>query len=160
MVLLGIMMSPSLKEKVSRLRMMLDGKGFMPDLIMGVSRGGLAVAALLSKQIGGRPIVPTMSLSPYPGFDNDFNRFAFQRDIFGKAGVIQILIVDDVCRQGKTLYDADSHVRRSINFPDVQIATAALTCYERVRSFDPTFIVETLGEPIERFGGDVEPFYS
>jgi hypothetical protein len=58
------------------------------------------------------------------------------------------------------LKDADSYVQMSINFPDVQIATAALTCYERERIFDPTFIVETLGEPIERFGGDMEPFGS
>ena len=151
----------SLTEKVSKLRGKLRDKGFNPDLIMGVSRGGLAVAALLSKQIGGVPRVPTMSLSAYPGFDNAFNRIAFQRDTFVRpVDAIQILIVDDVCRQGKTLNDADSYVRRSINFPDVQIATAALTCYERVRIFDPTFIVETLGGPIERFGGDVEPFYS
>lgn len=151
----------SLAEKVAKLRMILHERKFSPDLIMGVSRGGLAVAALLSKQIGGAPRVPTMSLSAYPGFNNAFNRIAFRRETFVKGvGEIQILIVDDVFRQGKTLNDASSYVRESVNFPDVQIATAALTCYDRARRFDPTFIVESLGEPIERFGGDVEPFES
>jgi len=152
---------PSLAEKVAKLRMVLHESGFNPDLIMGISRGGLAVAALLSKQIGGAPKVPTMSLSAYPGFSNAFNHIAFQRETFARGvGDIQILIVDDVCRQGKTLNDAMSYVQASINFPDVQVATAALTCYDRFRRFDPTFVVESLGEPIIRFGGDVEPFES
>jgi len=101
-----------------------------------------------------------MALSAYPGFDNAFNRIAFRRGTFAKdTGEIQILIVDDVCRQGKTLNDAGSYVRASVNFADVQVATAALTCYERDSArIDPTFIVESVGEPIERFGGEIEQF--
>jgi hypoxanthine phosphoribosyltransferase len=102
-----------------------------------------------------------MSLSAYPGFNNAFNHIAFDRDTFErKAGRIQILIVDDVCREGKTLYDAKSYVESSIKFTDVEITTAALTAYNTQSEplYRPRFVVENTDEPVERFGGDLEPF--
>lgn len=154
---------PSLKAKVARLRLDMQQRNFVPDLIIGISRGGLPVAALLSRQIGGAPKVPTMSLSAYPGFKNAFNRIVLARDSFDReVGPIQIVIVDDVCDRGKTLHDARRYVQSCVEFPDVEIATAALTSYDRWTdpSDEPNFVVESLGQPIERFGGEIERFDS
>ena len=146
----------SVPEKVARLRIEIDSSGFKPDLILGISRGGLAPAALLSKQLGGSPTVPTMALSKYPGFNNRFNTIAFERETFDSTSeAVQILIIDDVCSSGRTLRDARSYVASQVSFPAVDIETAALTVNSGVL-IRPTFGAEDARGEVVRFGGDIE----
>jgi hypoxanthine phosphoribosyltransferase len=149
---------PGLLDKVIKLRLKLLEADFLPDLIIGISRGGLPVAALLSRRIGGAAKVPVMSLSRHPGFENSFNSFSLPREAFPAGDTVRILIVDDVCKRGKTLSDALSFIERSIDFTDVEMATAALTSSDddSDRVFNPTFSVETNRTPVNRFGGGLE----
>lgn len=148
-------------DRVDRLTRLLYRHDFPPDLIIGISRGGLPAAGVLSKRVGGATRVPVMALSGYPGdreFDNDFNRIAVTRPTFrAMTGPIKILIVDDYCDTGAKLLAAQNHVRHSIDF-EAKVETAALSLYRRTygRVHNPTFFVDEMDQPGERYDGDLE----
>ena len=162
-------------SKVANLRDILIDSDFLPDLIVGIARGGLPAAALLSKHLEHtkteeKRITPVVTLYPItdpsgqtPKFNNSFNKLHFQiQDVKPKAAdVTKILIVDDVCRSGRTLQEAKSYIKDSVRFPGTEVKTAVISFYtEFAQPIEPNFYVDRPAQPIRDFGGMLEPFGS
>ena len=102
--------------------------GFPADVVVGLSRGGLAVADLLSRYLGGQTPVLSLwadrrhssSLFSHPGNWTTKNVLA----TIGDDRVVNVLVVDDICRRGATLASAVDLVRRA--YPDKTVKSAAL----------------------------------
>ena len=96
---------PHLRLKVIALKDKLVADRFLPQLIIAIPRGGLAVAGIRARELGDEEIVPVICLtrSRRPGFDSPFNHIHFTRSDFGRdgGGPINILIVDDFCGSGR-----------------------------------------------------------
>jgi hypoxanthine phosphoribosyltransferase len=155
---------PNLGVMVKKLTNKLIEARFLPQLIIAIPRGGLAVAGLLAKELGEEEIVPVISLSPSrgSGFDNSFNNVRFGRRDFDSstADPIRILIVDDICRSGRTLDDARAYMERFIDQGDFVIRTAAISFYRsHNRATSPSFFVDRPTEAIRDASGDVEAMY-
>lgn len=163
---------PSLGKKVEELKNQLVEKRFLPDLIVAIHRGGLGIAGLLARQLGDEKIVPVICLSRLEepvGFNNPFNRLGLTLQDFGTANPVQILIVDDICRSGRTLLEAKAFVSRSLcgqplqlsskprRQPDVLIRTAAISFYQSSgRATEPAFFVDRPKDPILDSAGEME----
>jgi hypoxanthine phosphoribosyltransferase len=155
---------PNLRVRVKELTKKLIEARFLPQLIIAIPRGGLAVAGLLAKELGEEQIVPVISLSPSrgSGFDNSFNTVRFGRRDFDSstADPIRILIIDDISRSGRTLDDARAYVERFIDQGDFVIRTAAISFYRsHNRATPPSFFVDRPTEAIRDASGDVEVMY-
>jgi hypoxanthine phosphoribosyltransferase len=160
-------------EKVKELTKQLVEDRFLPDLIVAIHRGGLGTAGMLARQLGDEEIVPVISLNRLKestGFNNPFNRLSFTLQDFGTTNPVKILIVDDICRSGRTLLEATTFVDGSIRSqrlalpgkpqrePDFVIKTAAISFYRSSgRATEPTFFVDRPVESIRDASGDVEP---
>jgi hypoxanthine phosphoribosyltransferase len=153
---------PVLKLKVRQMEDKLIGNDFLPQLIVAITRGGLAVAGMLSRELGDERIVPVIALTPRPrpqGFDNPFNRISLTRtDIVGNdAGPpVKVLIIDDICRSGRTLDDAKQYLEGELDQKDFSIKTAALSFYAQVHATAPSFYVDILKDPIRDASGVLE----
>ena len=121
----------SLKRSVVQLARMLGEDGFIPDLIVGVARGGLPAAGVLAEELGDDPLIPTVSILPDDKFRNDFNSYAVTRASFpGISGrQINILVVDNVRKSGRTLEAARTYLAGRLGERDFEIRTAAMTQY-------------------------------
>lgn len=154
---------PAVRRLVRQLCNDLEDR-FRPDVIVGIPRGGLAVAALLAKAIEERPTVPVLSLWPHPGFDNTVNRrIGGAIKGLGVPGEqVHVLVVDDIARSGRTLDGARNYLMKYLDPPDFLIETAALSYYEGQYSgaVRPTFFVDRPRTSIKDVGGDVEPMDS
>lgn len=147
------------EELVRSLKDMLNDERFVPDLIVGIARGGLIVAGYLSKQLTKDPRIPVMSLwrrSDTIDYQNSFNHIAFnRRDLDpGTPGSIKILIVDAFCIHGDTLKLAKAFITESIGGEDVLIKTAAVFLRLDVgdRKTRPDFFVKETKQPVYGFG--------
>lgn len=100
-----------------KLRISPHSGGFMPDMIVGISRGGIIIADLLSRYLGGR--IPTICLwadryhnLSTTSFDASTN-FAslYFKNVLQTDGLNNILVVDDISRTGATLSEAVDYIR-------------------------------------------------
>jgi len=152
---------PNLVDKVAQLADKIVQDDFSPDVIIGIPRGGLVVAAFLSKQMEQHKLIPVVSLWPHPGFENSLNHVVFTPKDFnaGETDKVKVLIVDDICRSGKTLMDARAYLERRIDASIFVIKTAAVSYYEGLYTgaTPPTYFVDKPSTAIRDFGGDVEP---
>jgi hypoxanthine phosphoribosyltransferase len=122
--------------KVDFLRGRLASERFTPDLIIGLSRGGLVVAARLSYELGLNPPVPTISLWPHSAdYDNALNSFDLQKiwEMQKKDGLHfdgnrlwNILVIDDACKSGRSLDYAKRYVVQKLGEIRSRVRTAAL----------------------------------
>ncbi|MDD5337441.1 MAG: phosphoribosyltransferase [Candidatus ainarchaeum sp.] len=99
-------------------------RGFRPDWIVGISRGGLVPARLLSDILGNRDVTIIKiefykTIGQTSGFPNITQ--PLQVDVKGK----RVLLVDDVADTGRSLAVAKEHVKRA-GASEVRIA--ALHC--------------------------------
>jgi len=164
---------PNLAEKVTQLADRLVEDRFLPGLIVAIPRGGLVVAGILARQLGNKAIVPIISLVRFDepnGFKNPFNRFGFALQDFGIANPVKILIVDDICRSGRTLAAAMSFVEGLINNqltqntggsgrrPKFEIKTAAISFYRTTyrQVIEPNFFIDRPAESILDASGEEE----
>jgi hypoxanthine phosphoribosyltransferase len=154
----------SLRGNVVQLARILDERGFIPDLIVGVARGGLPAAGVLAQELGDAPPIPTVSILPDDEFRNDFNSYAVTRASFPGISErkINILVVDNVRRSGRTLQAARTYLARCLGEHDFEIRTAAMTQYNREyarRTPDADFVVSYANHPVEVLG-HLEPYGS
>ena len=153
---------PFFRRKIKTLRERLDQNSFRPQLIMAISRSGLAVGGDLAKQLGDKEIVPVISLSRTRGreFDNPFNHVSFTHSDFdlNTTDPIRILIVDDICLTGRTLDDARAYVKRHVDPDKFVIETAAISYYDshQTRATPPSFFVDVIDHPVRDAFGDLE----
>jgi hypoxanthine phosphoribosyltransferase len=157
---------PNLVAKVRKLTNQLVEGRFLPDLIVAIPRGGLVVAGILAKHLGDEKIVPVISLTRLDiptGFDNPFNHFNFKIQDFDTSNPVNMLIVDDICRSGRTLVEATIFLGGAIRSQalgpsrDFVIKTAAISYYRtHSRATAPDFFVDRPAESIRDASGEEE----
>jgi hypoxanthine phosphoribosyltransferase len=122
-----------------------DIRGFSPDIIIGIDRGGAIVGGMLAKYLE-RPLT-TMSSSiawtisdPLSSLDDGVKHLGKQRT--EKYNNKKILLVDDVCRGGGTLKRAYKVLDEKCNF---ELQTAVILNEKREvgpsKVFMPNFFV-------------------
>jgi hypoxanthine phosphoribosyltransferase len=155
-------------KNVRLLRNKLISERFQPDIIIGLSRGGLVVAAQLSRELGLNPPIPTISLWPHPNhnYDNAFNSFdlpriyEMQRNMpyFGRKRVWNVLIIDDACNSGTSLSSAKKYVEQKLPGVRSRIVTAALEIKRGISRtlIEPDFFVSARTISRDAWGMDEE----
>jgi hypoxanthine phosphoribosyltransferase len=160
--------SYDISAKVAFLKGRLASARFQPDLIIGLSRGGLVVAARLSYELDLNPPTPTISMWPHsPNFDNPLNSFdlpqiyKMQRDgpDFEKRRAWNILIIDDACKSGRSLDFARRHVEQKLLGIRAQIRTAALEIETGTyrNPIEPDFFASAGVRSKDAWGDEEEP---
>lgn len=116
----------------------LGGKiDFRPDLIVGLSRGGLVLTRILSDVMGIEQ-VGIIGINYYKGMERADKPVIFQElcmDVRGK----RVLLVDDVADSGRSLEAARKHLEGK-GAAEVRIAT--IHC-KPSSSFKPDYYVST-----------------
>jgi hypoxanthine phosphoribosyltransferase len=140
-------------EQIAKLKDALIRERFIPDLIIGMSRGGLVVAAGLSHQFKTESTIPTISLWPHlQDYYNALNSFDLRaihkqqrtNSQSGNGNRWKVLIVDDACASGNSLRNAKTYVESQMSGIDCKVETAALEFQEghHRHVVMPTFIAE------------------
>jgi hypothetical protein len=154
--------APKFGWMVEKLKDLLITGRFLPRLIVAISRSGLPVAGSLAEKLGDEQIVPVITLSPSQGgsgFNNPFNHISLKRmDFIGTPSEpIKVLIVDDICRSGRTLDDAKGFIMQHLDPSEFVVKTAVLSFYRsHKRANPPSFFVDRPDQPIRDFSGDLE----
>jgi hypoxanthine phosphoribosyltransferase len=172
-IIIGVFFGPGARPKVTApgktdigrkieiLKGRLAKREFQPDLIVGLSRGGLVAAARLSHEFGATPAIPIISLWPHgPNLDNPLNSFDLEKIYemqslsFKKGHTWNVLIIDDACRSGRTLDLAKRHVEQKLSEIRSCVRTAALEIEIGGYSMpvDPDFYASQEEVPEDAFG--------
>ena len=117
---------------IRKIRKSPSSGGFSFDIIVGISRGGVSVADLISRNFGGKiAIVPLWAnrhvdhpKSTFEYKSNDVNQNIV--NILKSDRVNNILLLDDVCRSGDTLQKASDFLNQKL--PNKTIKTAVVIC--------------------------------
>jgi hypothetical protein len=113
-------------------------KAFKPDMIVGLSRGGLVPARILSDIMGVQELgVLGISFYKGMGMTADFPRITQEltMDLKGK----RILIVDDVADTGRSLVVAKDYLLRK-GALEIKVATLH---FKPTSEFKPDYFVDT-----------------
>ena len=121
------------------------------DAIIGLSRGGLVPATMLSHLLGIREVL----VHGYHSYDDETNSrdpdnihgvmyqdvvYDLMKGLYGK----QILIVDDLCDQGVTLHGLTKRLQKKFHAGAVKFHTATLYCKDH-STFQPDYVGEQCG---------------
>ncbi len=130
---------------VDKLSKDINESGFHPDAIIGIARGGLVPAALLSDKLGAIPLyVIKTEHWPQPGKSIGVVKitYSFSTNLVGK----KVLLVDDISDSGDSFKAAIAHVRKE-NMPD-EIRTAALQFANEKSTLKPDYYAEDKPEGV------------
>lgn len=119
--------------------------GFVPDALIGIARGGLVPASLLSDQLGAIPIyIIKTEHWPQPGKSIGVAKvtYGFSTNLIGK----KVLLVDDISDTGDSFMVAIEHIRKE-NMPD-EIRTAALQFANEKSKLRPDYYAEDKPEGV------------
>lgn len=152
---------PHFRLKVTALKEKLLADRFLPQLIIAITRGGLAPAGVLARELGDKEIVPVICLTRFGrrGFDSPFNHIHFTRSDFQDgSGPINILIVDDFCGSGTTLDLARLYVEGALDRNGFVIKTAVISFYRSHRHpIAPSYFVDRPEKSVRDASGQLEP---
>ena len=119
------------------LTMKMDADGIVPDLIIGISRGGLVVSRLLSDILGINN-VQIIGIDHYKGIDETKKEPKLTQDITTDISGKIVLLVDDVSDTGKSLKLAVKHLEGK---KPKQIVTATIN-YKPKSIFKPDYYMQ------------------
>jgi hypoxanthine phosphoribosyltransferase len=154
----------------------LETEEFVPDVIIGLARSGLVVAAYLSQRLDTNlkqprkheriPVVSLCKIQEYEKsgsqeFENSFSHIKFKRDDLSVNGKkqLRVLIVDDACVSGRSLRNAKQFVENSLDTSVFQIRRAAIVLSEQCRKkLRPKLIVDKTEKPIVALNGKLEDY--
>ncbi|MFA5412164.1 MAG: phosphoribosyltransferase [Candidatus Micrarchaeia archaeon] len=108
-------------QMCERLASRVSSSGFRPDVIIGISRGGLVPARLLSDILGLHELY-VMRVSLYTGIGKKAAAPKITQPLPAKLGGKKALLVDDVSDTGKSLEVAKKHVL-DMGAGEVKVAT-------------------------------------
>ena len=106
-----------LHEHCKHLALQVKYSNFVPDYIVGVTRGGLPIATIISHQLDNIPIIPINYSSTKGKGDNVNHPNALPQierwpgEYVQNKGIVlpNLLIVDDICDSGYTLFEICAH---------------------------------------------------
>ena len=110
--------------------------GFRPDMIVGISRGGLVPARILSDILGVRELF-TIRVSFYTGVGKTATAPKIVQPLVERLEGKKILLVDDVSDTGRSLIVAKEHLRE-MGAKEVKVATLHFKPHSKFR---PDFFV-------------------
>ena len=113
---------------------------FLPDVIIGVSRGGLPIGVMMSHYYDTKFIPFKGSLRDHPNWETNWKLPSHWTIKNGKR---RILIVDDICDEGDTLKKITADIGKA--YPDAEIKTCAL-----VQNKNNVFTVDYHGVTINK----------
>jgi Predicted phosphoribosyltransferases len=111
--------------------------GFRPDVIVGILRGGLFVANLLSDVMDVEEVVP-LGIRSYVGVKSRGTPVVYHRPSLEGLNGKRVLLVDDVSDEGKTLMTAHSLIRDSAYPADLRTSVLHIKPWTR---FVPDYYV-------------------
>lgn len=115
----------------------LSGKiDFRPDMIVGISRGGLVPARIMSDILGIKD-VGILGIRFYRGMGKTEEMPIITQDISIDVTSKKILIVDDVADSGKSLVFAKEHLK------DAKEVKSATLHYKPNSEYKPDYFVGT-----------------
>lgn len=97
---------------VEELASKIASSGFRPEVIVGILRGGLFVANLLSDVMDVEDVIP-LGIRSYVGVKSRGTPVVYHRPSLEELTGKRVLLVDDVSDEGKTLMTAHSLIRGS-----------------------------------------------
>ena len=98
--------------------------GFTPDLILGISHGGMVIADLLARDWGRKiPIVSLWDQKGKRSFDNSINKTMLP--VIDESQYADILLVNDINRTGQTIANVQEYLKRNLT-TDKDIKTAVI----------------------------------
>lgn len=118
----------------------ITSSGFVPEAIVGISRGGLVPSRLLSDILGVRELF-TIRVSFYTGVGKTAAAPRIVQPLSEGLGGKAALLVDDVSDTGGSLKAAVAHLR-AMGAGDVKVATLHFKPHSKFR---PDFFVEETG---------------
>lgn len=122
------------ENAVQSLSSQISETGFRPDILVGISRGGLVPARLFSDTLNV-PLLYTIRISFYSSVGKRKEKPEITQplpvDIAGK----KIILIDDISDSGKSLALADEHAK-SLNSSTIKSATLH---YKPTSIFKPDF---------------------
>ena len=93
----------------------MNKDGFSPDLVVGLSRGGLTPGVMLSHFLGKQFVPFKTALRDHPIWECDTQEF---------TGIEKVIIVDDICDTGETFKKLKTELTEK--FPSIDIRFACL----------------------------------
>lgn len=124
-------------EMCERLSSKITSSGFAPDVIVGVSRGGLVPARLLSDVLGVRELF-VARISFYTGVGKAAAAPKVVQPLTERLDGKRVLLVDDVSDTGRSLVVAKGHLSQ-MGAKEVRVATLHFKPHSRLR---PDFFVD------------------
>lgn len=127
---------------IDRVVRVVEDSGYLPDVILGVSRGGLFLADGLSRALR-KPMAVIAASSYREGngtSQSDLQVSASIASVVPLAG--KVLLVDDLADSGQTLQALCSHLQQL--FPDVAQLKTAVVWVKPSSCFKPDFAAEYL----------------
>jgi len=110
--------------------------GFTPDMIVGISRGGLVPARILSDILGVRELF-TIRVSFYTGVGKTATAPKIVQPLVERLEGKSVLLVDDVSDTGRSLIVAKEHLKE-MGAEEVKVATLHFKPHSKFR---PDFFV-------------------
>jgi len=114
----------------------ISSSGFRPDMIVGISRGGLVPARILSDILGVRELF-TIRVSFYTGVGKTATAPKIVQPLVERLEGKRVLLVDDVSDTGKSLIVAKEHLE-NMGAREVKVATLHFKPHSKFR---PDFFV-------------------
>ncbi len=130
---------PSLNDidkMLSKLTAMIKKSGFEPDILIGVSRGGLIPVAILSDRLGVESEI--VGVKYYRGVKETKDKPEITQPILSNLGGKKVLIVDDVADLGHSLQLVKNYVQEK-GAKEVRICTLHYKPWSVVK---PEYFVE------------------
>ncbi|MGB9659101.1 MAG: phosphoribosyltransferase [Nitrososphaerales archaeon] len=130
---------PSLNDidkMLSKLTIMIKKSGFEPDILIGVSRGGLIPVAILSDRLGVESEI--VGVKYYRGVKETKDKPEITQPILSNLGGKKVLIVDDVADLGHSLQLVKNYVQEK-GAKEVRICTLHYKPWSVVK---PEYFVE------------------
>jgi len=120
-------------------------KGYEPDLILAIARGGLIPSQLLAYRLHVRYVQSIQVVS----YDNDRQREnVMMIDTTDLKNSLRVLIVDDIIDSGKTLETLLLHLKK--RYPDTEFKSASIF-YKPTALLQPDFTCKEAKEWINFF---------
>ncbi len=114
----------------------ISSAGFAPDMIVGISRGGLVPARMLSDILGVRELF-AIRVSFYTGIGKTAAAPRIVQPLVERLDGKSVLLVDDVSDTGRSLAVAKGHIKE-MGAKEVKVATLHFKPHSK---FKPDFFV-------------------
>lgn len=126
------------EDAVRRIASKMKSSGFTPDLIVGISRGGLVPARLLSDILGNRELY-VIRIGFYTGVGKTAREPRILQDLPMHVKGKKILLIDDISDTGGSFRTAVEHLK-SRGASEIKTASLHL---KSTSSFKPDFFIYT-----------------